>query len=503
MTEKNGATRGGGLGGVVAIIRSRIHRHNCRQIILDTVPESSRRRNAGRRTLSESHTWWKQTALNRRRDKRMSQLKEPGQAQILSPVPAPPGKTATVFQALLVLFVVGLITLVLLGALAWLITSLLDAGIPTPEAIFMPTVLISIVVLALWVGGLAIVFSNLRNAKPRDPAGSQAPASRNRGAASFRALLALLAVGLITFFLLAGLVWLITSLSKTDSATAEAVLTPTILVSIVVLALSLGGLAIVLKNLGIASPKDALGLPPGSIRALIALLLILLFLVLSLFLFGQLRAAEAEGEVPETLENFAMQLLTTMSTLVVAVAAFYFGSQSVQAATVATRAQRQVPAKSLIAHVDGSVTPSNASLPGTIGEMNAQVAADPESAWALDQFIKIGPAETKARWDGNLWRIATVPPTATVQAGNNLGDFVEKPDNGEGGGSSAPFVGMIASSDGNVQPDGEKLPNSVEEMNAQMIGADPGTAWDAGQSILLGDGNTRATWNGNAWVAAV
>ena len=153
---------------------------------------------------------------------------------------------------------------------------------------------------------------------------------------------------------------------------AEVQLTPVILSAILVLTLSLGSLAVVFQRLGLSNGNAAMGLPEGSIRAVLALLLVLLFLVLSLYLFGRLQsqppgrtlqgltpaAADAipvdqqlsrvqrpgtDGAPPtydvtltpipnDTLDNFAMQLLTTMSTLVVAVAAFYFGATSVATA---------------------------------------------------------------------------------------------------------------------------------------------------------------------------
>lgn len=140
--------------------------------------------------------------------------------------------------------------------------------------------------------------------------------------------------------------------------------------SIIVLLVFLTFSSVVFKYIGMADPTQALGLPEGSIRAVIALGLILIFMISSLYLYG---AVEKSGEMSvqkytnitqkqldeipqdeiayiqrtgvlnnETLfnvgrmlekssasEDIAKQIITTLSTLVVAVAGFYFGSKAV------------------------------------------------------------------------------------------------------------------------------------------------------------------------------
>jgi len=54
----------------------------------------------------------------------------------------------------------------------------------------------------------------------------------------------------------------------------------------VALLLSLALLVVVPRNLGLTDPRFALALPEGSIRAVIALLLILLFFIASVFLYS-------------------------------------------------------------------------------------------------------------------------------------------------------------------------------------------------------------------------
>jgi hypothetical protein len=97
--------------------------------------------------------------------------------------------------------------------------------------------------------------------------------------------------------------------------------------------------------------KEALGLPAGSIRALIALILIVIFAIIVVFMQTQLVAVplkyangtyvtDLNGVVqytqqPQALKDLSLQTLTTVSTLVVAVAGFYFGSRAVESAAKA------------------------------------------------------------------------------------------------------------------------------------------------------------------------
>ena len=142
----------------------------------------------------------------------------------------------------------------------------------------------------------------------------------------------------------------------------------------VALLLYLGTL--VLRALDMGAPGEALGMPEGSIRALIAMSLILIFAIIGIQVFTagsagepvvsegvtqvQIDAMRADGAqvVQQTLQtpvpsapaaplytittrtamsqeshDFGLQLMTTVSTLVVAVAGFYFGSRAVSQAS--------------------------------------------------------------------------------------------------------------------------------------------------------------------------
>jgi hypothetical protein len=111
---------------------------------------------------------------------------------------------------------------------------------------------------------------------------------------------------------------------------------------VVVLTLSAG----ILDHFGLSCKEEALGLPAGSVRALIALSLIVIFAIMAVFMGGQLHSVpvtygngtyvtDVNGTVQfsqptQWQRDFSLQTLTTVSTLVVAVAGFYFGSKAAE-----------------------------------------------------------------------------------------------------------------------------------------------------------------------------
>ena len=149
----------------------------------------------------------------------------------------------------------------------------------------------------------------------------------------------------------------------------EIALTILLITGVSALILILALVVAMFAALNLSDSTQALGLPEGSIRAVIALSLILIFVITAVFLYGQLRdvgtatstgltqvqldaipqdeivsiqAKDVNGETffdverkvttNDVSEDFAKQILTTVSTLVVAVAGFYFGSRSVATA---------------------------------------------------------------------------------------------------------------------------------------------------------------------------
>jgi hypothetical protein len=137
--------------------------------------------------------------------------------------------------------------------------------------------------------------------------------------------------------------------------------------------------AISFSSLDLASPSSALGLPDGSIRALIALFLIIIFTLISVYLFRSIANPRlvlvpnvpenllplyadrietttlitntntltntynlvVRSAVTETGEQAGLQIITLLGTLVTAVSAFYFG------ATAVAQAQRTTEKPSL------------------------------------------------------------------------------------------------------------------------------------------------------------
>jgi hypothetical protein len=189
------------------------------------------------------------------------------------------------------------------------------------------------------------------------------------------ALTALFGSAIVTVGVLAALVWLLIRLSeKVDGQ--EAALSLVFVSAAVILILVVCTLTIVLKRLRLTDVAEPMGLPRGSIRAVIALLLILLFFIAAIFMFSQTRelggdrsqnrvikhmSAATYAAIPvdqiatatpitkkgvttydvvlypqtsgtPTSDDLAKQIVTTVATLVTAVAAFYFGANVVSSA---------------------------------------------------------------------------------------------------------------------------------------------------------------------------
>jgi hypothetical protein len=188
------------------------------------------------------------------------------------------------------------------------------------------------------------------------------------------AVQALVISAFVTVGVLASLVGLLVLLNETSSG-PESSLSLVFVAAAVVLILVVCTLTIVLKRLRLTNAEEPMGLPRGSIRAVIALLLILLFFIAAIFLFNStllggertqtrsLQGIDAArfSAIPTdqivsasprtvgtatvydvvlypsssgtpTSDDLAKQLVTTLATLVTAVAAFYFGANSVRGA---------------------------------------------------------------------------------------------------------------------------------------------------------------------------
>jgi len=124
---------------------------------------------------------------------------------------------------------------------------------------------------------------------------------------------------------------------------------PLILVfSVIDLVIFLSLASHILSHLGLSCQEEELGLPKGSVRALIASSLIVIFAIMTIYMQMQLSASplkDADGNIlrydngtvifyepSQDKKDFVLQTQTTISTLVVAVAGFYFGTRAVQVA---------------------------------------------------------------------------------------------------------------------------------------------------------------------------
>lgn len=70
--------------------------------------------------------------------------------------------------------------------------------------------------------------------------------------------------------------------------------------------------------------REALGLPPGSVRAVLALLILVIFATMTVFFFSVI----AKGTPSDAAVDLAKQVLTVLGTLLTAISSFYFGSRT-------------------------------------------------------------------------------------------------------------------------------------------------------------------------------
>ncbi len=140
----------------------------------------------------------------------------------------------------------------------------------------------------------------------------------------------ILAMILIIAFIIIGLVVVVSYFTSQLELVIGLIIVLGVAVLLVLLYIMAAGFA----ALSMSDSKQAMRLPQGSIRAIIALFLIVVWVILSAFLYGAVQNSNNNTEVI----RLAQQLFTTMSTLAVAVASFYFGSRSVASARAALEA---------------------------------------------------------------------------------------------------------------------------------------------------------------------
>jgi hypothetical protein len=160
-------------------------------------------------------------------------------------------------------------------------------------------------------------------------------------------------------------------LREGEISAPEITLTVLLVIGVVVLLVTLAALVSLLAAHDLADKNQALGLPEGTVRAVVALVLLLVFSILSIFLYGDIAHGRTElaqgvsqaivealpadriisiaardqaGETvydvtlrggSETSDDLADRIITLVGTLVAALTAFYFGSQAVRSAAAA------------------------------------------------------------------------------------------------------------------------------------------------------------------------
>jgi hypothetical protein len=125
----------------------------------------------------------------------------------------------------------------------------------------------------------------------------------------------------------AGVAWVLDNYTDVGN---EVVLPILLVYGVLTLLVALAALVAILSYFGLSSGGSALGLPEGSVQAVIALVLVLIFAITAVFLL----TIDIEP-TDEAKQRLATQILTTAGTLAVAVAGFYFGTRAVEAGTAA------------------------------------------------------------------------------------------------------------------------------------------------------------------------
>lgn len=137
----------------------------------------------------------------------------------------------------------------------------------------------------------------------------------------------------VTFVLTFAFVFVV---SKALSEGDDAVRLPLLIIAAVIgLLAAIGFIVVAFSLFKLVNPDQPLGLPEGSVRALIALLILVIFAAMTIFFFGAMRSMSlADNAAIVAASDLAKQVITMLGTLLTAVASFYFGSQSATTAAV-------------------------------------------------------------------------------------------------------------------------------------------------------------------------
>jgi hypothetical protein len=182
------------------------------------------------------------------------------------------------------------------------------------------------------------------------------------------------------------------------------------IIGVMSLIIVLSCVAISFSSVDLADKTQALGLPNGSMRAVIAMSLILIFAIVVVFLYGTLTRIDKDSgqpvEVPAAAQDFGKQLLVMLGTLITSVASFYFGTQSVGGS------QTRTVADPTLTRVDPPTLPQGATGELIATGANLQLATELKLSNGTTEIGATGVTSDASTVKGTI----TIPPTAVVGA---------------------------------------------------------------------------------------
>jgi TRAP-type C4-dicarboxylate transport system permease small subunit len=103
-----------------------------------------------------------------------------------------------------------------------------------------------------------------------------------------------------------------------------------VIIGVMALFATLALVAVTFSVAGLSDKSQALGLPEGSVRAAIALSLIVIFAILAIYLYDSINSIKTSdyGDGQKAATDFAKQAFTVVGTLMTSVASFYFASRA-------------------------------------------------------------------------------------------------------------------------------------------------------------------------------
>jgi hypothetical protein len=154
-----------------------------------------------------------------------------------------------------------------------------------------------------------------------------------------------------------------------------------VITGFMLLGLTLTGLIVTTRAMGLSDPDDALALPPGSVRALLALGLVIVFVGVAGWIMGPgLNANDAKSDLVK-------QILSVSATVLVMVIGFYFGSKGAHDAASAARGSIKTVTEALgIAQGAGAGSSAVLSSDDAAGIVNSIKAMAQSTRSKLEQL---------------------------------------------------------------------------------------------------------------------